>query len=186
MIAMALACGPDLVIADEPTTALDVTVQAQVLAVLRDQVVAKNTALILITHDLPVVASVTDDVVVLRGGNVVERGTSRQVFGAPTSAYTAELVDAVPPMSRSLSAVGKPAAPDPTGTPLVTVSDVRKRYKLRAHWVAGIASNHRRPGWRLDADLSGRDVRRGGRIRIGKVHAGPDDGGLGSPDIGAR
>ncbi|MBT8242004.1 MAG: ATP-binding cassette domain-containing protein, partial [Acidimicrobiia bacterium] len=131
MIAMALACGPDLVIADEPTTALDVTVQAQVLSVLRDQVLAHHTALILITHDLPVVASMTDEVVVLRDGEVVDRGPTDTVFEGATSPYTAELVASVPPMSRSATAEGKPPGEPPVGTPLVRVRDLHKDYKLR-------------------------------------------------------
>ncbi len=131
MIAMALACGPDLVIADEPTTALDVTVQAQVLSVLRDQVLAHHTALILITHDLPVVASMTDDVIVLRDGEVVDRGPTETVFEGTSSPYTAKLVASVPPMSRTAKAEGKPAGPPPTGTALIQVRDVHKQYKLR-------------------------------------------------------
>ncbi len=131
MIAMALACGPDLVIADEPTTALDVTVQAQVLSVLRDQVLAHHTALILITHDLPVVASMTDKVIVLRDGEIVDRGPTGTVFDGASSTYTAELVAAVPPMSRSSIAEAKPEGDAPAGTPLVEVRDVHRQYKLR-------------------------------------------------------
>lgn len=136
MIAMALACGPALVIADEPTTALDVTIQAQVLRVLRDQVVAHHTALLLITHDLPVVATVTDDVIVLRDGNVVERGRTSDVFAAPEHQYTRELVDAVPPMSRT----GVVPAKDPSShggrDPMVSIRDVTKAYRLRRSRIA--------------------------------------------------
>ena len=131
MIAMALACGPDLVIADEPTTALDVTVQAQVLAVLRDRVVANDAALILITHDLPVVASVTDSVVVLRNGRIVDEGRTKAVFGGDSAPYTRELVASVPPMSRATRVEAKPASPHPQGEALVKVRDARKTYKLR-------------------------------------------------------
>jgi peptide/nickel transport system ATP-binding protein len=131
MIAMALACGPDLVIADEPTTALDVTVQAQVLSVLRDQVLAHHTALILITHDLPVVASMTDNVIVMRDGAVVDRGTTSAVFEGTSNNYTAALVASVPPMSRSAKAEGKPAGPQPTGSPIIRVRDLHREYRLR-------------------------------------------------------
>jgi peptide/nickel transport system ATP-binding protein len=130
MIAMALACGPHLVIADEPTTALDVTVQAQVLQVLRDRVIAYNTALLLITHDLPVVASVADDVIVLRDGVIVETGSTQQVFVHPTDDYTRKLVDAVPPMSRSalVPPAHKPQAVKTEA--LVEMRDVQKVYRL--------------------------------------------------------
>ncbi len=97
MIAMAIACGPDLVIADEPTTALDVTVQAQVLRVLEAQVEATDTALLLITHDLPLVSGATDDVLVMRDGQIVERGRTEHVFAAPDHEHTRSLVGAVPP-----------------------------------------------------------------------------------------
>jgi peptide/nickel transport system ATP-binding protein len=131
MIAMALANGPELIIADEPTTALDVTVQAQVLEVLRDQVVARDTALVLITHDLPVVASVADHVIVLKDGVVVETGASQRVFTAPTDTYTAQLVDAVPPMSRSVDVPPKHDHPRPDGDTIVAVRNVTKTYRLR-------------------------------------------------------
>jgi peptide/nickel transport system ATP-binding protein len=131
MIAMALACGPDLVIADEPTTALDVTVQAQVLRVLRDQVVAHDTALVLITHDLPVVASVSDKVIVLRNGAIVETGETQAVFGEPEHDHTRELVAAVPPMSRSLSLPPKHPAPAPDGDTIAEMRDITKVYRLR-------------------------------------------------------
>ncbi len=131
MIAMALACGPDLVIADEPTTALDVTVQAKVLGVLKEQVVANDAALILITHDLPVVSAITERVLVLRGGTVVEQGPTDVVFGRPADDYTTQLVDAVPPMSTTANVALKPAPEPVVGTPLVSVRDVHKHYRLR-------------------------------------------------------
>jgi peptide/nickel transport system ATP-binding protein len=101
MIAMALACGPDLVIADEPTTALDVTIQAQVLDVLEEQVENFHTALLIITHDLPVVARSTSQVMVMNAGRIVEKGETRAVFSNPTNVDTQALVGSVPPLSRS-------------------------------------------------------------------------------------
>jgi peptide/nickel transport system ATP-binding protein len=101
MIAMALACGPTLVIADEPTTALDVTVQAQVLKLLRSRLLSTDAALLLITHDLPVVAGITDELLVIDDGRIVDRGPTRRLFDAPEHPYTRRLVDAVPPMSRT-------------------------------------------------------------------------------------
>ncbi len=137
MIAMALACGPDLVIADEPTTALDVTVQAQVLEVLKDQVASGDTALLLITHDLPVVASVTDDVIVMRDGEIVDQGGTGPLFNTPSHPYTTSLVAAVPPMSRSVDVEPKPASEAPSGEPIVKLRDVYKTYRLRRTKLSG-------------------------------------------------
>src|SRR5262249_49762685 len=83
MIAMALLCGPRLLIADEPTTALDVTVQAQILHVIREMKDTLNTAVVLITHDLGVVAGLADRVAVMYAGRIVEIGQARDVFRAP-------------------------------------------------------------------------------------------------------
>ena len=93
-IAMALACRPQLLIADEPTTALDVTTQAEILKLLDRLVRERNMALLFISHDLPVVATVVDSVVVLRKGEAVERGPVREVFAAPQHEYTQTLVAA--------------------------------------------------------------------------------------------
>jgi ABC-type dipeptide/oligopeptide/nickel transport system ATPase component len=92
MIAVALACHPPLVIADEPTTALDVTVQAQILDLLRGLKDSFKLSLLLITHDLGVIAEVADRVAVMRGGKVVELGDVRQVLRAPSHPYTQELL----------------------------------------------------------------------------------------------
>lgn len=96
LIAMALACEPRLLIADEPTTALDVTIQAQILALLRDLVEETGTALIMITHDLGVVAGLCDRVNVLYGGRVVERADRHELFADPKHPYTAGLLASVP------------------------------------------------------------------------------------------
>ncbi len=96
MIAMALMCEPDLLIADEPTTALDVTVQAQIIALLRDLQRDFGTAIILITHDLGVVAGLCDEVMVLYGGRVMEQGSAESIFYRPTHPYTLGLLGAVP------------------------------------------------------------------------------------------
>ena len=96
MIAMALMCEPDVLIADEPTTALDVTVQAQIIALLRDLQRDFGTAIILITHDLGVVAGLCDDVMVLYGGRIMERGGAESIFHRPTHPYTLGLLGAVP------------------------------------------------------------------------------------------
>jgi glutathione transport system ATP-binding protein len=96
MIAMALACRPRLLIADEPTTALDVTIQAQILTILRDLQKELGTAVIFITHDMGVVAEMADDVVVMWKGKAVENGPVLDVFDKPANAYTRTLLSAVP------------------------------------------------------------------------------------------
>jgi peptide/nickel transport system ATP-binding protein len=96
LIAMALACAPRLLIADEPTTALDVTIQAQILALLKELVQDTGTALIMITHDLGVVAGLCDEVNVLYGGRIVERGERHDLFARPRHPYTHGLLASIP------------------------------------------------------------------------------------------
>jgi oligopeptide transport system ATP-binding protein len=96
MIAMALACQPQLIIADEPTTALDVTVQAQILALLKELTREANSAMILITHDLGVVARYADRVAVMYGGRIVETAPARQLYKSPRHPYTRGLMASVP------------------------------------------------------------------------------------------
>ncbi|HEX2496589.1 MAG TPA: ABC transporter ATP-binding protein [Gaiellaceae bacterium] len=96
MIAMALACEPKVLIADEPTTALDVTIQAQILDLLRQLVAERDTALIMITHDLGVVAGMCERVNVMYAGLFVETGSARQVFSRPRHPYTLGLLQSVP------------------------------------------------------------------------------------------
>lgn len=96
MIAMALACNPKLLIADEPTTALDVTIQAQILNIIRDLQQEMGTAVIFITHDMGVVAEMADDVVVMWKGEKVEQAPVRDIFAAPQHPYTRALLSAVP------------------------------------------------------------------------------------------
>jgi len=93
---MALACAPDLLIADEPTTALDVTVQAQILDLLRDLQQQTGMAIILITHDLGVVAEMADEVAVMYAGRVVERAPSAAIFDSPQHPYTLGLLGSIP------------------------------------------------------------------------------------------
>ena len=96
MIAIALACQPKLLIADEPTTALDVTIQAQILDLLRELVAERDTALIMITHDLGVVAGMCERVNVMYAGMFMETGSAEQVFGQPRNPYTLGLLQSVP------------------------------------------------------------------------------------------
>ncbi len=100
MIAMSLLCQPRLLIADEPTTALDVTVQAQIMELLREVQVEFGTAIILITHDLGIVAGASEDTVVLYGGRIMESGPTDALFAAPSHPYTLGLLEAVPRLDR--------------------------------------------------------------------------------------
>jgi oligopeptide transport system ATP-binding protein len=96
MIAMALLCQPDLLIADEPTTALDVTVQAQTVQLLRELQREHGTSIVLITHDLGVVAGLADEVMVMYGGRTMEQGSAEKIFYAPSHPYTLGLLGAIP------------------------------------------------------------------------------------------
>jgi peptide/nickel transport system ATP-binding protein len=102
MIAMALVCDPELLIADEPTTALDVTVQAQILDLIRDLQAEFNSGVIIITHDLGVVAELADDILVMYGGKCVERGPAETLFDAPEHPYTWGLLGSMPRLDREL------------------------------------------------------------------------------------
>jgi peptide/nickel transport system ATP-binding protein len=107
MIAMALACNPKLLIADEPTTALDVTVQAQILDLMRDLKRRVGAAILLITHDLGVVAEVAEHVVVMYAGRKVEEAPTRRLFARPRHPYTVGLLGAVPKLGSSLTGEAK-------------------------------------------------------------------------------
>jgi peptide/nickel transport system ATP-binding protein len=114
MIAMALVCDPELLIADEPTTALDVTVQAQIMDLLKDLQQEFGTAIIFITHDLGVIADIADDVLVMYGGRCVERGTKKQVLSAPDHPYTLGLLNSMPSLD---GPVDVPLSPIPGSPP---------------------------------------------------------------------
>ena len=119
VIAMALACSPELLLADEPTTALDVTIQAQVLNMIARLKEDFNTAMILITHDLGVVAEVCDDVAIVYAGEIVERGSREDIFDHPLHPYTIGLFGALPDLEKDVDRLspveGMP--PDPTDLP---------------------------------------------------------------------
>ncbi|MCR5826469.1 MAG: ABC transporter ATP-binding protein [Oscillospiraceae bacterium] len=99
MIAMALACEPDILIADEPTTALDVTIQAQILELIQSLQKKMGMAVILVTHDLGVIADMCDNIVVMYGGRICERGTAREIFYNPRHEYTKGLLRSIPNVS---------------------------------------------------------------------------------------
>ena len=117
MIAMALLCEPDVLIADEPTTALDVTVQAQIIELLRDLQRDLGTAIILITHDMGVVASLCDDVMVMYGGRTMEYGSAHQIFTEPTHPYTIGLLDALPHLDQDGDSDDQPLRAIPGNPP---------------------------------------------------------------------
>ncbi|MBQ7117263.1 MAG: ABC transporter ATP-binding protein [Clostridia bacterium] len=113
MIAMALACEPDILIADEPTTALDVTIQAQILELMKDLQEELGMAIIMITHDLGVVAQMCDEVVVMYAGSICEQGTADEIFYNPQHEYTKGLIRSLP----SVNTAGQKLKPI-TGTPI--------------------------------------------------------------------
>nr|CAD6436665.1 ABC transporter ATP-binding protein [Rhizobium sp. Q54] len=133
MIAMAIALKPDILIADEPTTALDVSVQAQILELLRDLQCETGMALIMITHDLEVAAAMADRVIVMNGGKVVESGSAQEVFTNPAHAYTRKLMAAIP------NATGEagPRRDDVQGEVLLRVESLSKHYMLSSGPFAG-------------------------------------------------
>ena len=96
MIAMALACEPDILIADEPTTALDVTIQAQILELMQDLQRKMGMAIIMVTHDLGVIAELCDEIIVMYGGRICERGTADEIFYNPCHEYTKGLLRSIP------------------------------------------------------------------------------------------
>ena len=102
MIAIALSCNPELIIADEPTTALDVTIQAQILDLLKELKDKMSSSIMLITHDLGVVANMADYVVVMYAGRVIERGTARDIFSNPCHPYTIGLMKSKPVVGRKV------------------------------------------------------------------------------------
>ena len=119
VIAMALACNPKLLLADEPTTALDVTIQAEVLLMIRDLRDQFNTSMILITHDLGVVAQTCDDIAIVYAGEVVEYGTREDIFIRQTHPYTIGLFGAIPHLDKRVNRLSpvQGLPPDPTRLP---------------------------------------------------------------------
>jgi peptide/nickel transport system ATP-binding protein len=102
MIAQAIACEPKLLIADEPTTALDVTVQAEILKLMRDLRTRINSGIVLITHDMGVVADMADRIIVMKDGRIVESGSAEEIFGSPQHPYTQTLLASVPHLGRTV------------------------------------------------------------------------------------
>jgi peptide/nickel transport system ATP-binding protein len=132
MIAIAMSCGPTMILADEPTTALDVTVQAQILDLLGEQRRERNMSMILVTHDLGVVAGHTDQIAVMYGGRLVEKAPTAQLFANMRMPYTEALMESIPKLaarshSRLLAIAGRP--PDLVNPPKGC------RFAPRCHYV---------------------------------------------------
>ncbi|NOQ47250.1 MAG: ATP-binding cassette domain-containing protein, partial [Desulfobulbaceae bacterium] len=123
MIAMALACRPKLLIADEPTTALDVTIQDQILELIRDIQQEYNMAVLLITHDLPMVKKIADSVSIMHQGRIVEQGPLADIFASPKDPYTIHLLNSIPHTTRE---------PHTAGPELVTMENVRCEFILKS------------------------------------------------------
>ena len=119
VIAIALACNPDILIADEPTTALDVTIQAQVLSLMKKLKKERGTSMIMITHDLGVVAEVCDKVAIMYAGEIVEYGTLDQVYRRPAHPYTKGLFASIPDLHKHVHRLTpiKGLMPDPSNLP---------------------------------------------------------------------
>lgn len=160
MIAMALLCKPELLIADEPTTALDVTVQAQILSLLRELQAELGMAMVLISHDLGVVAGLCDTVLVMYGGRAMEHADVHQLFAAPSHPYTSGLLQALPRMDseraelRAIPGAPPDAAQLPTGCPFhprcpmaedICISTV-PRYQAHLQLPSVLRACHRDPG----------------------------------------
>ncbi|MFI4935369.1 MAG: dipeptide ABC transporter ATP-binding protein [Caulobacterales bacterium] len=132
MIAAAMACGPDLLIADEPTTALDVTVQAEILDLMAELKRETGAAMVLITHDMGVIARLADRVCVMKDGRYVEEGDALELFASPQTDYTRDLLAAIPRLDRD-DRGGRPTlSPVPAGAPVVVQGeDVRVWFPVR-------------------------------------------------------
>ena len=137
MIAQALACDPALLIADEPTTALDVTVQAEILDLMRGLRTRLNSGILLITHDMGVVADMADRIMVMQNGNTVEQGTADQIFNRPAHPYTQQLLAAVPKLGSTTMRLLEPS--QAAKPPVLKLSNVTIEYPKHGRIPAFIA-----------------------------------------------
>ena len=137
MIAVALACDPALLIADEPTTALDVTVQAEILDLMRDLRTKLNSGILLITHDMGVVADMADEILVMKDGYTVEHDTADNIFNRPKHPYTQQLLASVPKLG---SAPSRPQVANTKLEPVLSLTDVTIEYPKRGRVPAFIAA----------------------------------------------
>ena len=138
MIAQALACDPGLLVADEPTTALDVTVQAEILDLMRGLRTKLNSAIVLITHDMGVVADIADEILVMKDGLTVEHGSADQIFNRPAHPYTQELLAAVPKLGHSPRR-SLPSGSESNPAPVLKLQNVTIEYPKRGRIPAFVA-----------------------------------------------
>lgn len=186
MIAQALACDPKLLLADEPTTALDVTVQAEILKLMRDLRERIDSGIVLITHDMGVVADMADKILVMKDGKVVEQGEARALFADPQHPYTIKLLDAVPHLGRSAEAAAAEATAAESGdasttraaSATATTSDDGREVVLDAvDMVIEYPARRRTPAFRAVDGVSL-------RIRKGEVVGLVGESGSGKTTIG--
>ena len=137
MIAQALACDPALLIADEPTTALDVTVQAEILDLMRGLRTRLNSGILLITHDMGVVADMADEIMVMQSGNTVEHGSADQIFNRPAHPYTQQLLASVPKLGSTAMRILEPS--QAAKQPVLRLSNVTIEYPKRGRIPAFVA-----------------------------------------------
>ncbi|MGA4669339.1 ABC transporter ATP-binding protein [Propionibacteriaceae bacterium Y1923] len=159
MIAQALSCEPALLIADEPTTALDVTVQAEILKLMNELRRRVDAGIILITHDMGVVADMADKIIVMKDGEVVEHGTSREIFGNPQHPYTRQLLDSVPHLGSTTethdhSRVTTLIAEEGTSVPLAPGPEDVTPALLFENAVVEYPKQGRRPAFRAAKDIN--------------------------------
>ncbi|GAA1690382.1 ABC transporter ATP-binding protein [Microcella alkalica] len=142
MIAQSISCDPVLLIADEPTTALDVTVQAEILELLRSLRTRLDSAIVLITHDMGVVADLADSIMVMKNGEAVEQGTALDIFQRPQHPYTQSLLASVPHLGLEISETGTSReSPSTTATPVLSFQDVAIEYPKRGRVPAFLAAD---------------------------------------------
>jgi len=141
MIAQAISCDPVLLIADEPTTALDVTVQSEILELLRSLRTRLDSAIVLITHDMGVVADLADSIMVMKDGLAVEQGTALQIFQAPKHPYTQSLLAAVPHLGLDITDAGSRATDHKGVKPVLSFQDVSIEYPKRGRVPAFLAAD---------------------------------------------
>jgi peptide/nickel transport system ATP-binding protein len=137
MIAQAISCDPKLLVADEPTTALDVTIQAEILDLLRDLQTRLNSAILLITHDMGVVADLADRVLVMKDGEMVEQGSALEIYNSPTKAYTQELLASVPNLGKGKAVAAKKASSENI---VLSLREVHIEYPKRGRVPAFLAA----------------------------------------------
>ena len=181
MIAMAMACGPQLLIADEPTTALDVTVQAEILDLMAELKNETKAAMVLITHDMGVIARLADRVCVMKDGLFVEEAAAEPLFAAPATAYTRALLHAIPRLDRD-DRGGRPTIdPVPAGAPVVVEGkDVKVWFPVSDGAVRQTADAAGGGRGQLQCP-PGRDPGRGRRERLRQI-----DPGAGGAEPGPR